>query len=105
MSCSTDSVAGAFFITPHAVKRYQERCCGVCDYNVALGELIKITSSAHFVKKTNDDFEVWRTGKPLRMRFIVSRKNRGLPQVVTVLNGMSVKHFTKWKTNSSSRGG
>ena len=33
------------------------------------------------------DFELWRTGRPSRLRLRVLRGNEGLPQVVTVVRG------------------
>ena len=78
---------GRFFITPHAVRRYQERVPGASSrYDTALGELIRLCDGAHFVKQVGD-FELWRTGKPERLRLRVLRGNSGLPQVVTVVRG------------------
>jgi hypothetical protein len=78
---------GRFFITPHAVRRYQERTPSASrDFDVALGELIRLAENAHFVKRVGD-FELWRTGKPTRLRLRVMRGNAGLPQVVTVVRG------------------
>jgi len=81
------SAAGRFFITPHAVRRYQERTPSAArDFDRALGELIRMCERAHFVKRIGD-FELWRTGKPERLRLRVMRGNAGLPQIVTVMRG------------------
>lgn len=80
-------IAGRWFITPHAVKRYQRRCGGPPRYEDALSELIKLSDEAHFVKDKDLGIELWRTGKPLRMRMYVSIRGEGLPQLVTVLRG------------------
>jgi len=39
---------------------------------------------AHFVRQQRNG-ELWRGPKPRRLRFIVSRDEPGLPQLVTVL--------------------
>jgi hypothetical protein len=53
---------GRFFITPSAAR----------DFERALGELIRLSETAHFVKRIGD-FELWRTGKPTRLRLRVMR--------------------------------
>lgn len=80
-------IAGRWFITPHAIRRYQCRYRGNIRYNQALSELIKLSEVAHFVKTINSGVELWRTGKPHRMRMIVSTRLPGQGQLVTVLKG------------------
>ena len=80
-------IAGKWFITPHAVKRYQRRCNGHSKYENALGELIRLSEQAHYVKDKHPGIELWRTGKPHRLRMIVSTRREGLPQLITVLKG------------------
>ncbi len=79
-------IPGRFFITPHAVKRFIEKCGGAMDYNDALADLIELSGRAHKVKCLHEGIELWRTGRPGRLRMVVSTRNAGLPQLVTVLN-------------------
>lgn len=80
---------GRWFITPHAVRQYRERCPGKrrLGYNQALGELVAASESAHLVRNQRNGSELWRGGKPWRLRFIVCSDRDGLPQLVTVLPG------------------
>jgi hypothetical protein len=81
------SARGRFFVTPHAVRRFQERYLDSSGtFSVALSELIELCETAHYVK-TVGDYELWRTGKPSRIRLRIMRGNAGLPQVVTVVRG------------------
>lgn len=80
-------ITGRWFITPHAVRQYQRRYGGDTRYEQALAELIRISDLAHFVKNIHNGVELWRVGKPLRMRMIVSSRFQGRPQLVTVLKG------------------
>lgn len=87
---SSTSVHGRWWITPHAVRRYIERCPGArrLSFEQALERLIVASEAAHLVKaRRNPGEELWRGGKPHRLRFIVARGNHGLPQLVTVLRG------------------
>jgi len=82
---------GRFFITPHAVRRFIKRVRPGASYNEALGELIRLSDGAHLVKRVvgdyGDDVEIWRTGKPLRMRLVVAPTSNEWSKgaVVTVL--------------------
>jgi hypothetical protein len=78
--------AGKFFVTPHAVKRYIQRVHKGATYEQALGEIINELMGARFVKGRNGA-ELWRTGRPLRLRLVIGRANPGLPQVLTILPG------------------
>lgn len=80
-------IAGRWFITPHAVRQYQRRYRGPERYEDALAELIRLSNNARYVKKIRGQVELWRVGKPLRMRMIVSSRFSGRPQLVTVLKG------------------
>lgn len=86
------SAKGRWFITSHSIERFRERVAGKrLSYEQALGALIRIAESAHRVmtpsgpKTTKHGFEVWRSGKPWRLRLWVSRAREGKPQLVTVL--------------------
>lgn len=78
---------GGFFVTPHAVERYRERIPGKArlSYERARDELVELTRKAHFVRHQRDGSELWRVGKPTRLRMRVVRSGPGLPQVTTVL--------------------
>ena len=78
------AVRGAWFITPHAVRRYIERIAPHLSYGQALAELISESERAHFVR-ADETCEQWRGAKPRRLRFRVARGEAGLPQLVTVL--------------------
>lgn len=78
-------IAGRFFITPHAVRRYIERVRAGLSYEDALARLVTITEGAHRVREIGDGVELWRGPKPERLRLRVSTRGPGLPQVVTVL--------------------
>jgi hypothetical protein len=54
-------------------------------YEMALAALIRLADKAHLVKILNPGVELWRTGRPLRLRLYVSHRLPGLPQLVTVL--------------------
>ena len=82
-----DGAVGEFFVTPHAIERYRERVPGKArlSYEQALGELVKLLRTAHFVSLSGDGTELWRVGRPTRLRFRVGRAAPGLPQVLTVM--------------------
>lgn len=71
-------------MTPHAVRRYQERVEAV-PYELALARLIDEMDRAHLVREIGPGVELWRGGRPRQLRFRVSRRGHGLPQLVTVL--------------------
>lgn len=79
------SAFGAWFITPHAVARYIERVRPQLTYELALSELIAESKSAHMVKEIEHGMWLYRGAKPRRLRFRVSTREPGLPQLVTVL--------------------
>jgi len=85
-------IDGKFFITPHAVRQYMSRYSRTEEYNIALTELIRLSNKSRFIKNLYDGIELWRTGKPLRMRMIVSSRFPGKKQIITILKGCD-----KWK--------
>lgn len=81
-------IAGEWFITPHAVKRYQERCDGPSRYEDALARLIEMSETAHRVKEIHEGIYLYRVGRTHgRLRFFVSTREPGKPQLLTVLKG------------------
>jgi hypothetical protein len=100
----TKRAAGRFFITSHAVHKYQREVRPNASYNAALSELIRLTSEGRFVAPYNGHtiaanfpgktVELWRgpvvgtrsmQAANSRMRFVVVYGPGELPQVVTVL--------------------
>ena len=79
------SAAGRWFVTPHAVRRYQERV-ERCSYDTALSALIRHSESAHRVKPWKGA-TLYRSGKPQRLRFIVREGGPDLPVLLTVYGG------------------
>lgn len=79
--------SGKFFVTPHAVHRYQERVHHGISYEKALSEIIEEAERAHYVKPYKGGAQCWRGAKPMRLRLVVSPPNgKGkLPQIITVL--------------------
>lgn len=94
---------GAFFVTPHAVRRYRERFAPGLRYEAARDELIRLTTAGKYVERyrglhaMGGHLELWRGPKiggartqdrRSRLRFVVGRGGLGvLPQVITVLGG------------------
>lgn len=103
-SARNGAASGCFFITPHAVHKFQREVRPNASYNQALGALIKITDAGRLVSGYNGHtmaerfpgvrLELWR-GPVMgtranqrgdsRMRFVVAYGPGELPQVVTVL--------------------
>lgn len=83
------SAAGRWFITPHAVERYRARFHrhdGV-GYEAALAELIRLSETAHPVKRKGDGM-LYRGPRPQRLRAIVADSSPGqLPVLLTVYGG------------------
>lgn len=80
------SVAGRWFITPHAVNQYRQRFARRLTYEDALAELIRLSEAAHYVKETHAGAQQWRGPKPGRLRMIVQPNPEPLlPTLVTVL--------------------
>lgn len=103
---STSAPSGRWFCTPHAVRRYIERCPGArrLTYEQALRRLIVDSEKAHLVKaRRNPGEELWRGGKPHRLRFVVARGNAGLPQLVTVLRGCDTLRHGPTERNEGRR--
>jgi len=79
------SVAGKWFVTPHAVARYIERVRPGASYETALRELVRESETARPVKEIEPGLWLYRGAKPRRLRYRVSTREPGLPQLVTVL--------------------
>ncbi len=85
-------IAGNWFFTPHAVRRFQAYYGGMA-YNVALGVLIRLSHNATLVglhpsrQHPARKAELWMVLEPLAVRFVVmpAGLNWRQPQVVTVL--------------------
>jgi 3'-phosphoadenosine 5'-phosphosulfate sulfotransferase (PAPS reductase)/FAD synthetase len=92
-------IAGRWFITPHAVRQYIARARPGLLYEEARDELIAASERAHFVRHERDECDLYRLGKPLRLRLIVSRRGTGLPQLVTVLSECDILSTggTSWR--------
>ena len=80
------SAAGRWFITPHAVRRFQQRVAPGLSYNAALSALIEHSESARRCGRKGAN-TLYRSGRPQRLRFIVAERGPGLPQLLTVYGG------------------
>ena len=78
--------AGRWFITPHAIQAYQRRV-RKCSREAALSDLVRLSRRARYVRELVGGAELWRTGKPERVRFVVGAGDGELPALVTVLTG------------------
>lgn len=96
---------GRFFVTPHAVHKYQREVKPNASYNQALSDLIKITNAGRQCGEYNGGkiremcgidtvIEMWRgpvvgtrskQRRNSRMRFVVAYGGGEKPQVITVL--------------------
>lgn len=79
------AAVGRWFVTPHAVHRYIERIDRTADYDTALAFLVSQSEVAHAVKQIEPGVWLYRGTKPRRLRFRVSTRGPGLPQLLTVL--------------------
>lgn len=79
------AVDGAWFVTPHAVRRYIERVDPSASYEGALASLVVLSTQAHPVREISPGVWQWRGPRPGRLRFRVSTHGAGLPQLVTVM--------------------
>jgi hypothetical protein len=82
------AIEGSWFITRAALEDYA-RLTGkvVADPDLVRPALLAEISRAHFVKQQDSGAELWRGGKPLRLRFIVVTEagvGGGAPQLVRV---------------------
>ena len=86
-------IDGPFFITPHAIERYQQRVDVSCNPKEAFEALLRISRAARFAKelppRNGVKCEQWRGPRPDRIRLIVVQDARG-PAIV------SVKKGTQW---------
>lgn len=79
-------ITGPLFVTPHAVRQYRARYRwreGL-SFGQAMGDLIKLCDRARYVKDLESGAQLWKTGRPEKMRFVVREMPQG-PAVVTVL--------------------
>lgn len=81
------SVAGRWFISPHAVRRYQRRVAPGLSYEQALADLVRLSTDAHHVRTLATGLDLWRGPKPQRLRCYVGQGTGALPVLVTVLAG------------------
>lgn len=85
-SRNSRGAVGRFFCSPHAVRRFAQYLGNrTLTYDQILGRLIRLADRAHFVKRLPTGGELWRTGKPERLRLIVGPGSGPLPVVITVL--------------------
>lgn len=83
-------IDGPFFITPHAVIRYQERVDRRCTKEQAFANLCECARTARLAKALPDrdghKCEQWRGKKPaaLRLTVVYSDEPGALPAVVSV---------------------
>ncbi len=84
--------AAPWEISDHAVYRYRERCPGKRDVSLAqaVKELTELATRAHFVKVLPSGLDLWRGGRPHRLRYRVERTESGL-RLVTVLRGCDAR--------------
>lgn len=85
-------IAGNWFVTPHAVSRWQQYEMGGSTYEEALADLVRLSRVARPVREIRPG--VWLYRGPKRRvngrrvsgdRFVVSGRLGGAPQLVTVL--------------------
>lgn len=80
------AAVGAWFITPHAVRRYIERIEPGLTYEQALGALVRLSTEAQRVRDISPGLALYRGPKPMRVRLrVASGANGMMPQLVTVL--------------------
>lgn len=83
-------IDGPFFITPHAVARYQERVDRRCTKEEAFARIAECARSARFAKalpnKDGQRCEQWRGKKPEALRLIIVYDGdpAKLPAIVTL---------------------
>lgn len=76
---------GAWHVTEHAVQRYIERVDPRASYEVARARLVAEAEVARPVKEIEPGLWLYRGSKPRRLRYRVSTRGDGAPQLVTVL--------------------
>lgn len=80
---SAGGAIGRWFITPHAVHRYIQRVRPMATYEQALNDLVRLSETAHLVRRDGDT-EHWRA-KGKRLRFRVAPSSGELSVLMTVL--------------------
>jgi len=83
------AVAGRWFITPHAVRRYIARLAPEATYEEALAALVRASHEARRVKALPTGLVLYRGPRPRRLRFFLQEdvEPPALPILVTVLGG------------------
>jgi hypothetical protein len=90
------SAQGRWFITPHAVRRYVERCRPELSYECALAELVAASETAKWRREVEPGIDEYVGPKPQRWRYRVAAGKSGLPQLLTVIGrGGSVDGWAK----------
>lgn len=87
---STVTVAGKWFVTPHAIARYRQRHRPDISDRQALFELTLWSEVAQQTGRLRSGEYEWHAEHPIKIRFVVSHSphpNGDLPQLVTVLPG------------------
>ena len=79
---------GRFYVTPHALRRYTERCRPHLSPARALDELVSVADRAERVRVFADGHELWRGPKRAavpRLLFLVAPRSEGvLPAICTI---------------------
>lgn len=85
------TVRGRWYISARAVREYAA-IAGLPsddnDFPARERELLELCATAHLVRRQQNGLEQWRSGRPLRLRLMVSpaaRPEGPLPQLVSVL--------------------
>lgn len=79
------SAAGNWFVTPHAIRRYIERCKPGMSREKALRELVALSRVARFRRDLGPGIVEMVGPKPSKWRFRVSTRGPGRPQLLTVI--------------------
>jgi hypothetical protein len=85
-------IRGRWYISARAVREYaaivRRPVEAEEDFLAREGELLGLIAGAHRQRVQDNGLELWRTGRPLRLRLLVSHEPRPegpLPQLVRVL--------------------
>lgn len=78
-------LSGNWYITPHAIEKYLRIHHNHLTWKAAKAELINHSYTTRYCKEINPQISLYRSPKPRRLRFIVSRRLPGLPQLITIL--------------------
>lgn len=80
-------IAGRYFVTPHAVKRFRQRIIRGMTYEQALGAIINGLERTRSEPRRLHDGTGWmiRCRRPYNFRAVVKPTDEGAPAVVTIL--------------------